>query len=1296
MLRKFAVLLAALLCSVASQVYALGLGNVTVESYLNQPLRVRIEVLQLGDTRLEDISVQMASVDDFARFNIERVGFLSDVRFRVEATDSGNYVLLTSNQIVREPYLSFILETRWPNGRLLSEHSILLDLPVFEDQAPTDSQVRQPISPVLRAPDSAGQTSAPATTSAPTPSLATAPGASVAPVLEPEIISPTEPEQESVPESVAVEEQESEPTATQTTPESTPEPVAVAADPDSDDVDEPVEEITAEEEPVSDTEQASPAEEIAVVDDETEADLDDQTVEAASAAADADDSAEAEVAEEIAEPPVPEPQTIETIETSDTDTLLDIAQQVRPDASVTLQQTMLAIQALNPDAFIEDNINRMRSGQVLRVPNREEIEATDAATAATEVIRQNQEFTDLQPLAAPAQNEPDTQDTPQGQLSVITAEDDAIDATSGAGELDDEQNAELDRRIAELENQLALRQEEADRARIEREELDSRLADLEAQIEASQEIIRLQDMQLAQLQESLAEAAAEAEVVAAEEAALAAAQVEIEASQAQPATNTTLLDDIMRILTGNTLIMLFGVALVILLLVGLLLRRNRAAHDEDELAGLEQPDFASERENDAVADVDSGQSSESELAGDETDLDQELDDILASWDSETEILTEITDVAENKQGKVAEADVLIQHKKYDQAASLLRQALDADPADHDARLKLVEVLALQDDLAAFEEQADIIAGERSPILDREVNRLREKLSASSVSAEPEAPEAEESDDDGGLEFESSLTAEDPAEESAEDTATAEQPEEKEEDNAASFLDDLGIDLDAFDADEFEFSDEIAEAGDDADESETDEIDDDENSLDAELDMTFDLGAIEDPTDLEEQEEQEEQKEQEEQEDDALSDAEPDSEEPEDSNSDDEISFFDDLDEENDEENEATASDKAEDEVEDESRDETILDIDEEIAVDEKAEETALQDEKPGDLNQDDDTILDLDTENEKAELTSGAAKEVDDLDIDAFEFDADDFKLDAESKAEIKDEEELDLETFSFDAADIPKPAPVDEPEPVAIDDENVLDFDFDKSEIEEDKATDAAKEPEDIETFAFDGDLASADEADEIELELDDESEAPSVESDATEIEIDEVSFDIGEEIAGEEEDPITDSDEDDFDFDLDSIEAELADSEEADTEDPADEGSSEVEILFGDESDSDKNPDPEPKTALANDEEVDIDLDFEESSEGKATIGSAEAAEEDDLDDLGFLSDDDEIEIESVDDVEEVSLMTDDDETATKLELAYAYQKMGDADGAREILQEVIAEGNEAQVKEAGELLKSLDEAD
>ena len=43
--------------------------------------------------------------------------------------------------------------------------------------------------------------------------------------------------------------------------------------------------------------------------------------------------------------------------------------------------------------------------------------------------------------------------------------------------------------------------------------------------------------------------------------------------------------------------------------------------------------------------------------------------------------------------------------------------------------------------------------------------------------------------------------------------------------------------------------------------------------------------------------------------------------------------------------------------------------------------------------------------------------------------------------------------------------------------------------------------------------------------------------------------------------------------------------------------------------------------------------------------------------------------------------------------MELAYAYQKMGDIEGAKEILQEVIKEGANEQVKEAEELIASLD---
>ena len=143
-----------LLSFMAPHTLGLSLGSVTVESYLNQPLRLRIEILQLEDTRLDDVIVQMASTDDFVQFGIERVEVLSSVRFRTEELADSAQVLLTSNAIITEPYLRFVLETRWPSGRQLSEHTVLLDLPVFTDEtARAESSLRQPISTVSGAPD---------------------------------------------------------------------------------------------------------------------------------------------------------------------------------------------------------------------------------------------------------------------------------------------------------------------------------------------------------------------------------------------------------------------------------------------------------------------------------------------------------------------------------------------------------------------------------------------------------------------------------------------------------------------------------------------------------------------------------------------------------------------------------------------------------------------------------------------------------------------------------------------------------------------------------------------------------------------------------------------------------------------------------------------------------------------------------------------------------------------------------------------------------------------------------------
>ncbi|MBK1726982.1 FimV/HubP family polar landmark protein, partial [Halorhodospira neutriphila] len=72
----------------------------------------------------------------------------------------------------------------------------------------------------------------------------------------------------------------------------------------------------------------------------------------------------------------------------DGETLWSIAERYRPDESVTIAQTMLAIKALNPEAFYEDNVNSLLRGARLELPSKAQIERLSAAQAQAAYERQ--------------------------------------------------------------------------------------------------------------------------------------------------------------------------------------------------------------------------------------------------------------------------------------------------------------------------------------------------------------------------------------------------------------------------------------------------------------------------------------------------------------------------------------------------------------------------------------------------------------------------------------------------------------------------------------------------------------------------------------------------------------------------------------------------------------------------------------------------------------------------------------------------------------------------------------------
>ena len=129
----------------SSHGWTLGLGDLTLNSYLNEPLSAQVQLLEAEALDENDVHVGLASESEFARLGVNRDFYLTKIVFEIQAGEDGKTVLMSTNTPLREPYLDFIIEARWPDGRLLREYTVLVDLPprpqpVAEPASATPSQ----------------------------------------------------------------------------------------------------------------------------------------------------------------------------------------------------------------------------------------------------------------------------------------------------------------------------------------------------------------------------------------------------------------------------------------------------------------------------------------------------------------------------------------------------------------------------------------------------------------------------------------------------------------------------------------------------------------------------------------------------------------------------------------------------------------------------------------------------------------------------------------------------------------------------------------------------------------------------------------------------------------------------------------------------------------------------------------------------------------------------------------------------------------------------------------------------
>ncbi|WP_166222533.1 FimV/HubP family polar landmark protein [Pseudomonas atagonensis] len=117
------------LFSYSSWSMALGLGDITVHSALNQPLKADIALVDVGGLTANDLSISLATADEFGRAGVERVFFLNDLKFTPILHGNRQMIRVTSSKPVNEPFLNFLVQLNQPNGRLLREYTVLIDPP---------------------------------------------------------------------------------------------------------------------------------------------------------------------------------------------------------------------------------------------------------------------------------------------------------------------------------------------------------------------------------------------------------------------------------------------------------------------------------------------------------------------------------------------------------------------------------------------------------------------------------------------------------------------------------------------------------------------------------------------------------------------------------------------------------------------------------------------------------------------------------------------------------------------------------------------------------------------------------------------------------------------------------------------------------------------------------------------------------------------------------------------------------------------------------------------------------------
>ncbi|HXA36845.1 MAG TPA: FimV/HubP family polar landmark protein [Steroidobacteraceae bacterium] len=158
-----------------SSAWALGLGEIHLNSALNEPMNAEIDLIAASQDELVALRATLAGREAFTRYGIDRPPFLSTLTFKVgKGKDGRDALLVRSSDAIPEPFVTFLVDVNWARGHLMREYTVLLDPPVYTP-GETASSAAPVTAPTVSAPPARRAASAPAASASSPPTVSRAP-----------------------------------------------------------------------------------------------------------------------------------------------------------------------------------------------------------------------------------------------------------------------------------------------------------------------------------------------------------------------------------------------------------------------------------------------------------------------------------------------------------------------------------------------------------------------------------------------------------------------------------------------------------------------------------------------------------------------------------------------------------------------------------------------------------------------------------------------------------------------------------------------------------------------------------------------------------------------------------------------------------------------------------------------------------------------------------------------------------------------------------------------------------------